>query len=104
MKKIKASQLIYAISKDSDSDIEITAIRVNRLCSNLHKKNIYCEFNQMDFEELTMRYPNEISMTEFKVRISPNPTFISSIHNYFRFESNLISNKELQKYWENTDE
>lgn len=33
--KIKASQLIYSISTEIDTEIEITAVRVNRLCSNM---------------------------------------------------------------------
>ena len=41
MKKIKASQLIYSISTEIDTEIEITAVRVNRLCSNIRLKDIY---------------------------------------------------------------
>lgn len=93
--KIKASQLIYSISTEIDTEIEITAVRVNRLCSNMRLKDIYCELRQIDFEDLMMEFPNEISMDELEVRVEPTPEFKSAIQSYFRFDSNLLSNKEL---------
>lgn len=93
--KIKASQLIYSISTEIDTEIEITAVRVNRLCSNMRLKDIYCELRQIDFEDLMMEFPNEISMDELEVRVEPTPEFKSAIQSYFRFASNLLSNKEL---------
>lgn len=104
MKTIKASQLIYSISKEVDTDIEITAVRVNRLCSNMRLKDIYCELRQIDFEDLMMEFPNVISMDELEVRVEPTLEFKSAIQCYFRFESYLLSDKELLKYWEETDE
>ena len=92
---IKASQLIYSISTEIDTEIEITAVRVNRLCSNMRLKDIYCELRQIDFEDLMMEFPNEISMDELEVRVEPIPEFKSAIQSYFRFDSNLLSNKEL---------
>ena len=102
--KIKASQLIYSISTEIDTEIEITAVRVNRLCSNMRLKDIYCELRQIDFEDLMMEFPNEISMDELEVRVEPTPEFKSAMQSYFRFDSNLLSNKELFRYWEETDE
>ena len=102
--KIKASQLIYSISTEVDTEIEITAVRVNRLCSNMRLKDIYCELRQIDFEDLMMEFPNVISMDELEVRVEPTPEFKSAIQSYFRFDSNLLSNKELFRYWEETDE
>ena len=102
--KIKASQLIYSISTEIDTEIEITAVRVNRLCSNMRLKDIYCELRQIDFEDLMMEFLNEISMDELEVRVEPTPEFKSAIQSYFRFDSNLLSNKELFRYWEETDE
>lgn len=93
--KIKASQLIYSISTEIDTEIEITAVRVNRLCSNMRLKDIYCELRQIDFEDLMMEFPNEISMDELEVRVEPTPEFKSAIQSYSRFNSNLLSNKEL---------
>ena len=93
--KIKASQLIYSISTEIDTEIEITAVRVNRLCSNMRLKDIYCELRQIDFEDLMMEFPNEISMDELEVRVEPIPEFKSAMQSYFRFDSNLLSNKEL---------
>lgn len=104
LKKIKASQLIYSISTEVDTEIEITAVRVNRLCSNMRLKDIYCELRQIDFEDLMMEFPNVISMDELEVRVEPTPEFKSAIQSYFRFDSNLLSNKELFRYWEETDE
>lgn len=95
--KIKASQLIYSISTEVDTEIEITAVRVNRLCSNMRLKDIYCELRQIDFEDLMMEFPNVISMDELEVRVEPTPEFKSAIQSYFRFDSNLLSNKELFK-------
>ena len=45
-----------------------------------------------------------ISMDELEVRVEPTPEFKSAIQSYFRFDSNLLSNKELFRYWEETDE
>ena len=104
MKIIKASQLIYSISTVVDTEIEITAIRVNRLCSNMRLKDIYCELRQIDFEDLMMEFPNVISMNELEVKVEPTPEFKYAIQSYFRFDSNLLSNKELLRYWEETDE
>ena len=42
-----------------------------------------------------MEFPNEISMDELEVRVEPTPEFKSAIQSYFRFDSNLLSNKEL---------
>lgn len=105
MKVIKASQLIYSIYEgEEQQEIEISAIRVNRLCQRMRIKDIFCELNTTDFEELLFRYPDEISMTDFEVRVMPNSNFSIAIQNEFRFDSNILSNNELLRYWEETDE
>lgn len=105
MKVIKASQLIYSIYKGKEHKrIEISAIRVNRLCQRMRFKDVFCELGQADFEELLLRFPEEISMTDFEVRVKPNSNFSIAIQNDFRFDSNILSNNELLKYWEDTDE
>ena len=99
MKVIKASQLIYSIYKGKEHKrIEISAIRVNRLCQRMRFKDVFCELGQADFEELLLRFPEEISMTDFEVRVKPNSNFSIAI------DSNILSNNELLKYWEDTDE
>lgn len=104
MKTIKVSQLIYSILKDTDEIVEIPAIRVNRLCSNMRNQNIYCKLGQMDFEELMLAFPQYIDMDNFKVRVTPDSEFTMAIQNKFRFDSELVNNKDLLKYWEDTSE
>ena len=105
MKVIKASQLIYSIYEgEEQQEIEISAIRVNRLCQRMRIKDIFCELNMTDFEELLLRFPAEISMTDFEVKVKPSTNFSIAIQNDFRFDSNILSNGELLKYWEETDE
>lgn len=105
MKVIKASQLIYCIYEGKEyQEIEISAIRVNQLCKKMRVKNIYCELGLTDFEELLLRFPKEISMTDFEVKVMPNTDFSIAIQNDFRFDSNKLCNRELLKYWEETDE
>lgn len=105
MKVIKASQLIYSIYEGTEyQEIEISAIRVNRLCKRMRVKDVYCELGQTDFEELLFRFPDEISMTDFEVKVIPNSLFSIAIQDDFRFDSNKLSNSELLKYWKETDE
>lgn len=105
MKIVKASQLIYSIYEGTEhKTIEISAIRVNRLCQRMRIKDILCELGQMDFEELLLRFPEEISMTDYEVKVMPNSDFSIAIQNDFRFDSHILSNSELLKYWEDTDE
>lgn len=105
MKVIKASQLIYSIYEgEEQQEIEISAIRVNRLCKRMRAKDIFCELNLADFEELLFRFPTAISMTAYEVKVRPDSDFSIAIQNDFRFDSNILSNRDLLKYWEETDE
>ena len=111
--KIKASQLIYSISTEIDTEIEITAVRVNRLCSNMRLKDIYCELRQIDFEDLMMEFPNEISMDELEKAINTvhsggamiNPEVATKVVDFFSemAQSNYDTSIHAQNVEEITD-
>ena len=113
MKKIKASQLIYSISTEVDTEIEITAVRVNRLCSNMRLKDIYCELRQIDFEDLMMEFPNVISMDELEKAINTvhsggamiNPEVATKVVDFFSemAQSNYDTSIHAQNVEEITD-
>lgn len=103
MKIIKASQLISSIIEEESGKIKISAVRVNKLCENMHSKNICCELTRYDFEELAYLYPDVMSVSSCEIVINPTVSFKSSIRTLYQFDDNLLGNSEIIKYWKETN-
>ena len=71
----------YLLDYKQQDYYEISAQKINRLCIELRRESIYCDFSAAAFETLAYEYPFNVKVSNCKVEIFRTPNFCRDVLN-----------------------